>query len=472
MNKRDFIKVCSDGKFWRSITRGLLLPYDVVGDKRKLLQAAYQKIHTRNYYPSPPKEYITINKGSGVLRIVPVLQLEDLCVYYYCVRKLEKYIAINHVSKTYGGYGLSGKLRRIEEDEIKHIKDGVEIVEMGGESFVFKELDPYPELSSFSSKAWFAEWGDFSDKLYFNTSQFTDGVVAELDISNFYDSISLDNLEFKIRKYIPHQMNEVVYLLFHFLRFWNRHINFYRQQGVGVPQDMFGECSRILANFYLQDYDKKISDYCHVRGASYFRYADDQVIFAKNKSDLEEIIAIASSVLMREGLNFNQKKVKIMSIQEFNKYYTFKNFISLAGKPSKLNPKVIERQINFYFKNRKSLRKGGASLLKRILVVLGAIQKYPKNYRDFKKYLLSPGFLSASLLGYADFQKMFNLFNQREKLKLIKYLDKSVDFSFCSDYLYNLRRFYKANKLPIRKIGQRIRKVRKMYDFERAYVSS
>lgn len=469
MSKSEFIKICRDQKFWQWIRHRSPTTYPSIADKDKFLGNLWKKIANRTYYPTPPQEYITMNKGNGVLRVAPSLKLEDLCVYYYCARKLEKYIAVNRVPSTYGGYGLSGKLRQLEESEARDVMSQFDIMEFDDEKYVFTELNGYLTLTSINSKAWFAEWGDFTNKLYFNCAEYKDGFVAELDVSNYYDSIQLDNLEYKLRKYVPHKCNDIIYLVVHFLRFWNRHINFYRQQGAGIPQDTFGECSRILANFYLQSYDKKISDFCLQKGAKFFRYADDQIIFANSKSDLEEIIAKASSFLMREGLNFNQKKVKIMSIKEFKKYYTFENFLTLASKkPEQLDLKVIEKQISFYLKNKKSLKKSGVSILRRILGILSLIKKKPKNTNILKKYLLEEFLPNNYSLSVSDMDRIYKIFNKSEKVKMIKVLDQHVQSSWYTDHLYNLKSFYKIYKIPSRHIGVRITFIKKFYGFEKA----
>ncbi len=469
MTKEDFIKVCSDRKFWQWVNNKALIPYRRITHKETFLKDLVKQIHNRSYYPSPPKEYLTINKGSGVIRIIPVLKLEDLCVYYYCVRKLERYIAINHVSGTYGGFGLSGKLRQIEEQDLNSFMNEHEVLEFGEKSYVFNTTSGYPELSTLNANAWFAEWNDFTKKLYFNSSDFLTGYVAELDISNFYDSIQLDNLEFKLRRHISHRQNEIIYLLLHFLRFWNRHINFYRQQGAGIPQDLFGECSRILANFYLQDYDTKISKYCISQNSRFFRYADDQIIFAKSKKELEEIIAKASALLMREGLNFNQKKVKVMSVLKFRKYYSFANFLALAAKKGSASLKILEleKQIKFYLKNKESLRKGGSTLLKTILNILGKMRLRPKNFIELKSHLISEDFLSLTPLQFPDFMKIYNLLNKREKTKMYKVISGTIDNCHYSDRLYNLKKFFSSIKKPIREVKSRITTVRRFYHFDK-----
>src|SRR5687768_3885050 len=93
----DFVKICSDKNFWQWIRSTSIASYGKMPTKKSFLTMLAKQITKRNYYPNPPREYLTLNKGYGVIRTIPVLTLQDLCVYYYCVRKLEKYIAANHV---------------------------------------------------------------------------------------------------------------------------------------------------------------------------------------------------------------------------------------------------------------------------------------------------------------------------------------------------------------------------------------
>jgi hypothetical protein len=468
MRREEFIKICSDRRFWQWIKNKSIVSYGRLPPKEEFLRNLVKQIEYRNYYPSPPKEYLILNKGKGVIRVIPVLKLDDLCVYYYCVRKLERYIALNHVAGTFGGFGLNGKLRRVEEEELKKIRDEHKIIRFEDKSYVFKISTPYPEISSFNSKAWQVEWGDFTKKLYFNSADFTKGYVAELDISNFYDSIQLDNLEFKLRKYISHNQNEIVYLLMHFLRFWNRHVNFYRQQGAGIPQDLFGECSRILANFYLQDYDKKISFFAKGKKARFFRYADDQIIFANSKKEIEEIIVKASSLLMREGLNFNQKKIRLMTAREFKRYYSFNNFIALAHKQTRtIRILELEKQIRFYLRFKSGLRKGGSSLLKRILGLLGKTKRRPKNFILLKNHLLSDELLLETPLMVSDFLRIYRILNKREKARMVRALDGAINDCFYSDRLYNLKKFYSEIRRSVVLIKSRIALLKKFYQLSK-----
>ena len=114
--------------------------------------------------------------------------------------------------------------------------------------------------------------------------------VAELDIANYYDSIRLDILEMRIRELVNKEYADIISLLFHFLNYWNRNTNLYNKQTVGIPQDAMGDCSRILANFYLQPYDKVVYDLCKEKKCKYLRYADDQFLFSETEKRLKILI--------------------------------------------------------------------------------------------------------------------------------------------------------------------------------------
>lgn len=470
MHEKEFIEICSDKDFWKAVRRNKYVSYKHISDVKKrmvLVKNTYKEIALRTYYPSPPEKYLVSNKGYGVIRVVPALSIKDILVYYYCARKLERYIASNRTDNTFGGWGLSGKLRRAEEQEDKEIKDQIIVLE--DQAYIFKSIGSQIFLSSSNAFAWFREWNDFTHRLYERCKEEEEGYVAELDIANYYDSIQIDNLIFKIRKVVPPPMNSVVYLLEHFLKFWNRHINFYRQQGSGLPQDIFGECSRILANFYLQDYDKKISRLCSEKGGQYFRYADDQVFFANSKQDLEELIARASSLLMREGLNLNQKKVRIFSTKDFKKYHAFESFKKLTYPKNKYDKAVIGSQIKFFLKNRKNLKKSGVSLLRCLISRIHGQnnRRGIPNLKELKNYLLVDYIPKNSHLSQKDMQKIYDLLNVSEKNKMISIINKNISNSWYTQQLYDIRAFYRTNKIPVREVGKRITKVKNTYQFSK-----
>ena len=279
-------------------------------DRIEVCNELYDDIVGNTYSPSIPRDYIIFDKHNFVPRVVPALDIKDLCVYYFCIKSLEKYLAINRVEGTYGGYSLNGELRKQEEDEL----------DSSNNIFIISNVSE----DVYNPSSWKKAWGDFQTKAHTYSSSSKYEKFILLDVANFYDSIDLTKLEQKIRSSIPKDLSEIVDLLFFFLKFWNKKVNKYGMQNIGLPQDEFGECSRILANFYLQDYDESMSEYCTSQNAKYFRYADDQIIMLTAEGSIYNSIFQASKKLAQERLSLNSGKVKsFISNEEFNSYYAF-----------------------------------------------------------------------------------------------------------------------------------------------------
>jgi hypothetical protein len=183
------------------------------------------------------------------------------------------------------------------------------------------------------------------------------------------------------------------------------------------------------------------------------------------------MIAKASSLLMREGLNFNQKKVNIMTIRNFNRYYSFKNFLALSGKADAIEIKILEEQVRFYLRNKQNLRKRGVSLLKYLLGVFGRTKHRPSNFKDLKAHILSDDFLDGNyFLSDSDLKRIFVLLNKREQKRFLKKIDQNMSRCLYSDFLYALRRFYKDKDVGVstRTLNTRISYVRKFYNFKKS----
>ena len=117
----------------------------------------------------------------------------------------------------------------------------------------------------------------------------------------------------------PQEKGWIVALLFYFLNQWNRRNTGLHPQGVGIPQDALADCSRLLANYYLQRHDKFAAELCEQANASYFRYADDQMILVRDTEGLETIMLLLTRNLDRYGLRVNQMKVKVWTVEELQK---------------------------------------------------------------------------------------------------------------------------------------------------------
>lgn len=313
-SKEEFIKLV-DNDFFKHLNTKSLIPFGEPKERQVFLGEVYDNLFSNliKYKPKSPRKYISTPKSRYVIRMVPTFELEDYCIYYFCLKVLENYLAKNRVIGTFGGYRMGGKIRAQENQEFEPSCE-----------------DSFNE-NSFNLLAWKQEYGEYQAKLreialkMGNEYQF----AVHFDIANFYDCIRLDLLEKKIKARVGNDpCHDEIHLLIQFLKYWN--VKFDSEKSVGIPQDEIGDCSRLLANFFLQDYDQCVFDACKEKGAFFLRYADDQIIFAKSKDDAEELLYLASHKLFVEGLNINSKKTtELCSYQEFDDVYGFSIFEKL-----------------------------------------------------------------------------------------------------------------------------------------------
>lgn len=430
-------------------------------NKESFIEILYREIRERRYYPSIPRVYIDRDKGNGVTRIIPVFTLKDYCVYYYCIKKIEDKIAYNRVENTFGGWTLGGLMRKNEDDEMekrrKHFNRHEDfIAEMYGIS-----ISAY----SFNPAAWSRAYGDLNAKLYATAKTKRFKYVAELDIANYYDSIRLDILEMKIREIVNEEQADIVSLLFHFLNYWNRNTNLYNKQTVGIPQDAMGDCSRILANFYLQPYDKIVYELCNKNGCKYLRYADDQFLFAQDKNKLHILIFKISKKLNSLGLSVNQKKVKIRTTDDLIVNRSFKIFDLLKDDKDRKDKVKVEQFVDHYLvlldkSGLANIKDNGMPLLNKALFCPAL------KYIDFsKKTKLLSCYLDDDYLKNAramNFEKIYQLLAKSDRQEFIKKLNSLSRKLIHNAFHYELLNFYERNKINSQVVIKRINKLYKL----------
>lgn len=289
--------------FWRAF-RNRTLPIRIPktqADKEATVKLVFEKIKSARYAPSIPEAEIIMDKGHGVARTIPVFCIEDYLVFYFCIKELEDVVSGNRTEHTFGGWTLGGTLRRLEEIDVEF--------DTGFSSARY----------AFNPRAWTAAFGEFNSLLFaqLETGSYTH--VVQFDLSNFYDCIRLDILERWIREDSPAEKGWVIALLFYFLNQWNRRNTGLHPQTVGLPQDALADCSRLLANYYLQRYDKFASALCAKAGARYFRYADDQMILLNGLAQADTLMLLLTRNLDRHGLRVNQKKVEMWTARELQR---------------------------------------------------------------------------------------------------------------------------------------------------------
>jgi len=433
-NLRDFWRAFQNKKSFFDIPKNKT-------DKNLFIEELYKEIQERKYYPSIPRCYIDRDKGKGVTRIIPVFTLKDYCVYYYCIKKIEDKIAYNRVKNTFGGWTLGGLMRKSENDEMeKKRKDFSRY-----EDFIAELYGISVSEYSFNPAAWAKAYGDLNAKLYMTAKARSYKYVVELDIANYYDSIRLDILEMRIREIVNEEYADVVSLLFHFLNYWNRNINLYNKQTVGIPQDAMGDCSRILANFYLQPYDKIVYELCKQNKCKYLRYADDQFIFSEDKNKLHILIFKVSKKLNSLGLSVNQKKVKIKTTKELINHRSFKIFDLLKDDKDKKDKNKVEQFVDHYLDlldkaGLSNIKNNGTPLLNRALFCPAL-----KNIDFSKKMKLISCYLDDEYLKNNKavyFEKIYKLLNKSDKEQFIKKLDFLSRKLIHNAFHYELLNFY------------------------------
>lgn len=440
-SKKEFKEIISDS-FWKHIQKNSFIPIKSPIEREQFCDELYDQISKREYHPSLPREYVVSDKHNGATRLIPVFNLKDTAVFYYCVKSLEDYLAEGYVDCTFGGFRLSGRLTEREDD-------------------LFNEINAVPVYGSafsFNPTAWANAWRGFQHRAFQVSREEELKRFVFLDISNFYPSINLTLLENKIRNCADKTLCDEIDLLFYFLKYWDRKSSFYAPRGVGLPMDDFGESARLLANFFLQEYDKKVSEYCRENGSRYLRYADDQIVCAPDEETANKIVRFASLELSRIGLSMNAGKIKHFNREEFEVYWAFQIFDQLQ------NQETFEEGVKGYLNTEKN-KVRWVSILKFVInsSSLKEIDLSLKS-RIFGE-LFDPEFLTK-----CDFRYLLRLYElletEAEKKKYLETLRSVAEKCLYTEFHYSIL-LAKEKGLPIdfeEEIREKINTLRFSYE--------
>lgn len=421
-----FIKI-----FPKSFSKKLnesIIPHDEPIIRNEIASNLYKEICEFKYHPSTPRDYIIINKGNHVARISPTFHPKDYFVYYFCTKVLEDEIAVNYIEGTYGGWRLGNQIK---------LREGSDELEI---------LNSAPS-NSYNPFLWTENWTDFQKKAYENNNHEEYKVVVKLDIANFYDNVNIDLLSKKLQLAAPKTKTFYIELLIHFLNNWNKKFQGYSKKSVGLPQDEISDSSRLLANFYLQDYDKEIKNRCEKVDAKYLRYADDQLFYTKNLNDAQFLVYESSKLLSRIGLNINTGKVEYFdNPDKFNQYWAFELFELLGDKNNKENINLgIKKFINWKDKNISFKEH---SVLRRILNQDFRLFE-TANKHKILAYLFDKEFIC--MMNNWSMTKVYIQLNNEDKKEFLKILDDLIDENHFNSFHYNLIMFYEKNLITFDK---------------------
>jgi hypothetical protein len=277
--------------------------------RKALCSSLIDGVNRGCYSPRQIHGFLSVPKGESVARFIPVLPYEDTAVYFCCTQHVDKALATSAVTQTYGGWRLGGVRRDMEEAEALRL--------FGGEGC------PSMPQSCYNRSAWMRNWQEYWKLLAAKYEGADDEAwFAMFDIANFYDSVDLGRLETGIRAAGGNEPFAID-VLFHFLRCWNKALRLYVPNTKGLPMDLVGDCSRLLANFFLTPFDRSFRDFVRASDGDFMRFADDMVVYASSEDKCRRFVYEASARLHDLGLNINVAKVRYCSKLDFERFWGF-----------------------------------------------------------------------------------------------------------------------------------------------------
>lgn len=337
VDEEAFYKTLLPQTIHKELRKSLLPPRD--GDwpskeqREAFLKSLFHDIRTKRYTPSVPRGYIVQDKGGHVPRITPVLAYRDMCVYYFCIVQLQEKLAVNRVPGTFGGWQLGNPMRKEEAAEHRPVEA------------------PYTSTYSLDPYKWMKYWKEFQRLALQKSRPGHFQAFIEFDIANFYDTVNLDLLEKSILGACGNDLRETVDLLFVLLRTWNRQYQGYSSKTIGLPQEESADCSRILANFFLQEYDFAVAEMCKAesQNCDYLRYSDDQIILAESIEQARKILVSCCKNLHELGLNVGASKVhEFQNREDYDYYWTFEIMGLLDDESDTAKVNLAAEMFNFY----------------------------------------------------------------------------------------------------------------------------
>lgn len=421
ITQKEFIN-CFNRNVYKKIVKETSIPYDTnvsYSQFKDILKEVYEELKNGNYSNSAPRNFLQLHKSLYVARNIPLLSIKDEALYYFITKYIEDDIAHNRTQYTFGGWKLGNPLKQKESDDIDEIQ------------YVYGSYNP---------TLWSSAWKQFN-KISASFSLSEDYEYAiKLDISNFYDSINFNILYSKLLECISKEKIWILDYLLFFLKHWNKKVDNYRERSSGLPQTEFGDQSRILANFYLQDYDSKMKIVCDKYDAVYVRYADDQIIFLKDENR-QEIMYTANIELNNIGLNLNVAKTKLYDINELNKHYLFQQQIQLDNKEYN---KSFKSFYKLYETDRNSIRYD--IYIHRIFSKKIGLGKLSKQNQVLAKHIVfDKEFLISSNL--RTLNNIYDNLTANEKVSFIELLLSFINEVSFNSYLYVLLQFFNSQEL-------------------------
>lgn len=340
-------------KNYKYIVNNSYLNFRVSEHFDEVIDTICKSVNSGHYHPQKPIGVYSIPKHNLVPRFIPVLTVYDNILYHYLIKEIEQNLLDTKPKsvKTFGAYRVLSTAKKKEGKQREY--DFIDIDEVSVGKYTV-------------SYSWYPGWGEFNEtvKNYFDKNK-SKKVFVKTDIANFYDNIDLRLLENKVRSCLDNDKLSAVNLLFRLLQGVNSYAYKYNYQGKGIPQDETSDCSRLLANYFLYDFDSEFNSICKKLNSTYVRYCDDIIVMCDDVQSAEKIVHTIADLLNKSGLSLNSSKTKVFkSRSAFDKYWLFEEHAQLSEMVKKLKQqKIYDKAQKLVLESSKKER--GYQLVKR-----------------------------------------------------------------------------------------------------------
>lgn len=193
--------------------------------------------------------------------------------------------------------------------------------------------------------------------------------VVEVDIKGYFDNIDHN----KLMGFIAERISDgrVLRLIEKILKAGVMEDFHFRNTAIGTPQG--GTLSPLLANIYLDYYDKKM----RAQGFRVIRYADDWVIPCKSQREAQRALELTRKIIEQDlKLQLHPDKTKITYVKKGFEFlgYLFKEGYSLYQFPAIKAIKAFKRKIREITRRLRPLK------LSEIIKLLNAVIRGWGNY--------------------------------------------------------------------------------------------
>lgn len=455
--QEDFSKEI-DLNFWNSITKKVWYK-DIINykdfDRREVLSTIKEQINAHEYNFSTPIYYF-VPKKKGVLRKVKIYDIKDICIYYYCVKKIQDKLTkkIKENENVFGGFRFSSDNKSITAEKVQQQNDALNEL----------ELYDYEYETFLSEYQYRKEWSDYQNMAREAHEQYD--YYIHIDIAHFYDDVNLDILEKEIRHTVDDQ-TPIIDLLFYFLRTSEKRDLGYSMTNVGIPQEEIGEMSRVLANFYLVRYDNEIINFLNSflgeGNYQYLRYSDDMWIFYNGEKDYAyKIIQEASLFLNNLKLHVNENKTKILDNKEFEEHWHFNDWDLIQTNTSNID-KLIRMLKN---KTSSEARGRNTSIIKYILKKFLSKRENLSYLRTSQDYY----FIFDTILDYPKIADSF----EHQHIKCLAYMIKTskISLGYVFTFIHGARNIYPNIELFLIKILKELKNNKQVLYFIIDYLNA